>query len=51
MQTQSSRGLMLSLGAALAVLTIQGLSGDFLNLFVSFPSGSEASRRPSRARA
>jgi hypothetical protein len=40
MQTQSSRGLMLSIGAVLAVLTLQGLSGDFIGLFASFPYGS-----------
>jgi hypothetical protein len=40
MQSQSSRGLMLSIGAVLAILTIQGLSGDFMNLFVSFPNGA-----------
>ena len=39
-EKQSSRGLMLSIGAVLALLTIQGLSGDFMNLFVSFPFGA-----------
>src|ERR1700733_6029708 len=38
--TTSTRGLRVSLAAILVLLTVQGWSGDFANLFAAFPPGA-----------